>query len=327
MSMHNSELAPFDTRFDQALAGPSAPMRLALVTPARNEAEFIEDTIKAVIAQTVRPIKWAIVSDGSTDGTDDIVSKYAAIHPWIELVRAPERSERDFAGKVHAFKAGYARLMAIPYDVVGNLDADITFDDEYFEFLLGKFSENVRLGVAGTPFQDQGRQYDYRFTSLDHVSGACQLFRRECFENIGGYTPIRTGGVDLVAVITARMKGWETRTFPEKVSLHHRKMGTAKHNAMMSTFHGGYTDYTHGCDPLWEWFRCMYQMTRSPIVVNGGFCLAGYLWAVATRAERVVSRDFIQFRAVEQRRRLHGFFSSALGLRRQKLQGNQADRG
>src|SRR5271166_3066755 len=124
-----------------------------LITPARNESQFIELTIKSVVSQTVRPIKWVIVSDGSTDGTDDIVKKYAADHPWIELVRMPERRERHFAGKVHAFNAGYAKVRDLDYDVIGNLDADITFDEGYFDFLLREFAASPRLGVAGTPFR------------------------------------------------------------------------------------------------------------------------------------------------------------------------------
>ena len=158
-----------------------------LVSPARNEALFIELTIKSVIAQTVRPIKWIIVSDGSTDGTDEIVSKYAADHSWIELVRTPERRERHFAGKVHAFNAGYARVKDLHYEAIGNLDADISFDADYFSFLLHKLVDDRSLGLVGTPFKDGATPtYDYRFVSIEHVSGACQLFRRECFEQSVG---------------------------------------------------------------------------------------------------------------------------------------------
>jgi len=141
-----------------------------LITPARNEAEYIELTLKSVVAQTVLPLKWVIVSDGSTDGTDDIVNKYSAGRPWIELIRMPEREERHFAGKVHAFNAGYARVAELKYDVIGNLDGDVSFDEQYFDFLLRKFTENPRLGVAGTPFREGSFQYDYRFTSIEHVS-------------------------------------------------------------------------------------------------------------------------------------------------------------
>lgn len=289
-----------------------AKLKLVLVTPARNEAAFIEGTLKSVIAQTVRPVRWVVISDGSTDGMDDVVSKYLADYPWIELVRMPERKERHFAGKVHAFNAGYARLKDLDYDVIGNLDADITFDEGYFDFLLRKFAENPQLGVAGTPFKEESRHYDYRFTSIDHVSGACQLFRRTCFEQIGGYRPIKTGGVDLIAVITARMKGWQTRSFPEKACIHHRKMGSAKQSALVNAFDGGRTDYTHGCYAVWEVFRCLYQMTRPPIVLGGSLCLAGFLWAMATRAEKVVSADLVQFRRTEQMRRLRDFINRAI---------------
>ena len=112
--------------------------KYVLVTPARNEAQFIELTIKSVVSQTVRPLKWVIVSDGSTDGTDDIVSKYAAEYPWIELVRMPERRERHFAGKVGAFNAGRAAVRDLQFDVIGNLDADVSFESGHFEFLVGQ---------------------------------------------------------------------------------------------------------------------------------------------------------------------------------------------
>ena len=150
-----------------------------LITPARNEAQFIDLTIKSVVRQTVTPLKWVIVSDGSTDSTDAIVAKYAADHSWIELVRMPARRERHFAGKVHAFNAGYARVKDLDYDVIGSLDGDISFDEDYFAFLLRKMVENSALGLVGTPFREGSNLvYDYRFVNIEHVSGACQLFRR-----------------------------------------------------------------------------------------------------------------------------------------------------
>jgi len=283
------------------------------VTPARNEAQFIELTIKSVIAQTVRPIRWVIVSDGSTDGTDEIVAKYTSDNPWIELVRMPERRERHFAGKVHAFNAGHAKMSDLDHDVIGNLDADITFDEEYFEFLLRKFGENPWLGVAGTPFQDKSVQYDYRIVSTQHVSGACQLFRRECFEEIGGYTPSKAGGVDLLAVTAARMKGWQTKAFLEKKSIHNRKMGSATHSTLRRAFDGGRADYLLGCDPLWLLGRSTYRLvTGRPIVLNGSLCLAGYLWAIVTRQEKVAPPDLVRFRRREERGRLLDLLKKAM---------------
>ena len=173
--------------------------RYVLITPARNEAQYIEQTIESVLAQTVRPLKWVIVSDGSTDGTDEIVTRYMADHPWIELARMPERSERHFAGKVYAFNAGYARVADLDYDVIGNLDADVSFETGHFEFLVGKFGENPQLGVVGAAFREGSEQYDYRFTNIENVWGGCQLFRRECFETIGGCVPLKGGCIEHIA--------------------------------------------------------------------------------------------------------------------------------
>jgi glycosyltransferase involved in cell wall biosynthesis len=285
-----------------------------VITPARNEAHFIERTLESVVAQTVRPAKWVIVSDGSTDGTDDIVSKYAAEHSWIELLRMPERRERHFAGKVMAFNAGYARVKDVPYEAIVSLDGDISFDEGYFEFLLGKLAADRALGLVGTPFRDsQNETYDYRFVSIEHVSGACQVFRRECFEQIGGYVPVKGGGIDHIAVITARMKGWKTRAFPEKACTHHRDMGTAQRGSVMARFKFGMQDYALGGHPLWEVFRTLYQMSNRPYVVGGLMVGCGYFWAMVRRAPRPVSRELIAFRRREQMQRLKNFLTGNRG--------------
>jgi len=281
--------------------------RYVLITPARNEAKFIELTLKSMITQTIPPLKWVIVSDGSTDGTDEIVRKYATDYPWIELLCMPERKERHFAGKVHAFNAGYARVNGLNYDIIGNLDGDVSFDEEYFDFLLKKFAENPRLGVAGTPFREGSFQYDYRFTSIEHVSGQVQLFRKQCFEEIGGFIPRKIGGVDMVAVTTARMKGWQTRTFLEKPYIHQRQMGTATANAWKAAFKVGRSDYLLGSHPIWEFSRCIYQTTRPPILVGGALRFVGFFWTMISRNEKQVPVDFIRFRRKEQMQRLRNF--------------------
>lgn len=280
-----------------------------IVSPARNEAEFIELTLRSVVAQTVRPLRWVIVSDGSTDGTDELVKKYAAEHPWIELVRMPERTERHFAGKVGAFNAGYARMKDLDYRVIASLDADISFEPDYFQFLLTKLATDPLLGLTGTPFQElSGRKYDYRFVSIEHVSGACQVFRRECFEAIGGYVPVKGGSIDHIAVISSRMKGWKTRTWPEKVCIHHRVIGTAQRIALSAKFKYGIKDYVIGSHPVWELFRAAYQMVLPPYGVGGLALGAGYVWAMVRRLDRPVSRELIVFHRAEQMRRLKKVF-------------------
>jgi len=281
-----------------------------LITSARNEAELIESTILSVVAQTVRPLKWVIVSDGSTDGTDAIISKYAADHPWIELMRMPERRQRSFGGKAHAVNAAYASVRSLDFQVVVNLDADISVSRDHFAYLLSKLAADPALGIVGAPFQEaSGETYDYRFVSIEHVSGACQVFRRRCFEEINGYTPLAGGGVDHVAVIRARMNGWKTRTFVDRVCLHHRKIGTAEHSTLKAWFRTGVKDYSLGGHPLWELSRAMFRMTRRPFLVGGLALGAGYFWAAIRRVERPLPPEFQAFHRREQMRRMKKFLA------------------
>lgn len=289
-------------------------LKYVLITPARNEEAFIEQTIESVVKQTVRPLRWVIVSDGSTDRTDDIARKYAAQHGWIVFVRMPERRERHFAGKVGSFNAGCERLKELQYDVIGNLDADISFDEGYFEFLLGKLAQDSRLGVVGTPFSESGKTYDFRFSSLDHVSGACQMFRRECFEAIGGYVPVKGGGIDVIAVLSARMRGWRTQTFPEKTCMHNKPMGSAAYgHKLMAEFRLGQRQYRLGFHPLWQLFRSAYQMTRKPYVMGGAALFLGYFQSMLLGVERPVSLELVQFQRRDQMRRLRSFVGLGAG--------------
>lgn len=281
----------------------------AIITPARNEEAFLEATIRSVIAQTIRPTRWIIVSDGSTDHTDEIAKRYAAEHPWIELIRMPEHRERQFAAKANCFNAGYARLKNVEYDIIGNLDADITFEKDYFEFLLGKFAESPRLGVAGTPFVEDAAErnqhtYAHQFAQLQHVSGACQLFRKQCFDEVGGYVPIKGGAIDWIAVTTARMKGWQTRTFLEKVCLHHRKLGTGTDKERMVRFRYGQKAYYVGGHPLWETLRGLFQIRQKPLILGSAYFLFGFYWAALTRMPRPVSPELMAFHRAEQMSRL-----------------------
>jgi biofilm PGA synthesis N-glycosyltransferase PgaC len=290
------------------------PLKYVLITPARDEAAFIRLTLESVVAQSVLPLKWVIVSDGSTDRTDEIVKEYVGKHNWIEFLRMPERTERHFGGKVLAFDAGRERVKGLPYDVIGNLDGDTSFEPDYLEYLLGKFSQDSRLGVAGTNYLEaNSMKYDYRFTNIEDVTGQCQLFRRECFEQIGGYKPNKDGGVDLFATLAARMHGWRTLTFTDKYFIHHRPSGTAKVSTLLVEFYNGRKDYSFGCHPLWQPFRAAYRLTKKPYIIGGCLLFAGYYWAVLTGRPKSVSDDLIRFRRKEQINRLRNLFWRVLG--------------
>ena len=285
-------------------------MKYVLITPARNEEAFIEKTLDSVIRQTRLPERWVIVDDGSTDRTAEIVEKYAKGNPWIELVRRAQRPDRNFAGKAHAFNAGFERVRSLDFDVIGNLDADISFEPDYFEFLLGKFTEFPGLGVTGTTMREANHDaLKNTFYHFRDVFGACQLFRRECFQQVGGYTPIQWGGIDWIAVRTARLKGWETRSFPDKIFFHHRPMGATESNVFKARFDYGRKDYFLGNHPLWQVFRVSYQMLQRPYVIGGLTLAAGYIYSFVARIERPVTPELLRLHRREQLERLKSLFT------------------
>ena len=293
------------------------PLSCILVTPARNEEAFIEKNIQSVVSQTVRPTRWVIVNDGSTDDTATIAHRYAALHDWIEVVDMPEHRDRSFAAKARCFAAGYVRVKLIDHDIIGNLDADISFEKDHLEFLLQRFAEDPQLGVAGTIFKEEGYSSEIdSFEGQTHVAGQCQLFRRECFEAIGGYVPHKAGGIDWIAVTTARMKGWRTRSFREKWFFHHRSLGTAERSKLASSFSYGEKDYYLGNHPLWQLFRVVYRMAKRPYVIDGLAVGFGYLWAAFRRIDRPVSADLMRFHRAEQMRKLTAIVKSLIRFRR-----------
>lgn len=288
-----------------------------LITPARNEQAFIEKTLQSMVRQTVLPLKWVIVDDGSTDSTAEIVKPYLTQHPWIELVQMPQRRDRSFAAKVQAFNAGYEQVNALPYEFIGNMDADVSFGNDHFEFIIAKMVEEPVVGVAGTAYTQPGWDSTKdSFEGQSSVHGACQLFRRQCFSDIGGYQPNRGGGIDWIAVTTARMKGWKTVNYPGRRFHHYRAMGTAQRSGLGAAFDYGKKDYFLGGSPLWEFFRVGYRMTKRPILWGGIALLTGYCWAAIRRVERPVSRELMRFHRQEQMKKLRAILGTLLRLKK-----------
>jgi poly-beta-1,6-N-acetyl-D-glucosamine synthase len=289
-------------------------MKYILITAARNEELFITKTLDSVVTQTALPERWIIIDDGSTDRTAEIVESYAKRHPWIQLLRRPRRVDRNFAGKVQAVTAGLDQARALEFEIIGNLDADISFEPDYIEFLLQRLSEDGELGVAGTPFTQDGGYDSARdsFEGDNYVAGPCQLFRYRCFQEIGGYVPNPAGGVDWIAVMTARMKGWKVRAFPEKRFHHYRTMGTAGRGTLGALFSYGEKDYYLGGSPLWQLFRVAYRMGKKPVLLGGLALLLGYVWAALRRVNRVVSPELMRFHRHEQMKKLRAVFCTLL---------------
>ena len=292
-------------------------MPYVLITPARNEEQLIAKVIQSVTQQTVLPAKWVIVNDGSTDATQSIVSQYLAKHEWMELLNLSPHRDRSFAAKVHAFNAGYERVKNLEYKVIGNLDSDVSFDADYIEFLLDKFEKDARLGVTGTIFREEGySSATDSFEGQNHVAGGCQLFRRQCFEEIGGYVPNKAGGIDWIAVTTARMMGWTTRSYREKWFYHYRSLGTAERSRLASLYSYGEKDYYLGGHILWEIFRVAYRATKKPYLVGGIALFSGYVSAFFRQVKRPVSDQLMRFHRKEQLKKLKAILKSKITLKR-----------
>jgi poly-beta-1,6-N-acetyl-D-glucosamine synthase len=288
------------------------PLSYVLVTSAYNEEQFIGHTIQSVLSQTILPVQWVIVSDGSTDGTDGIVQRAAAEATFIRLVRLTEVHTRNFAAQVHAINAGIRSLATVNYDFIGNLDADVSFGPTYFEQLLNRFGCAPRLGLAGGVIREldgstlsaPGRE---RLRSVPH---AVQMFRRDCYQAIGPYRALRHGGPDTVAEVTARMKGWEVEGFPDLIVQHHRFTSSAG-GVLLGRFRQGAMDYSLGYDPLFELVKCARRIRQRPFAVGALGRLAAFCWCYVSARRREVPPEFVEFLRAEQRGRLRQYLFAA----------------
>jgi glycosyltransferase involved in cell wall biosynthesis len=285
-------------------------MKYVLVTSARTEQAFVAKTLESVVAQTQLPERWVIVDDGSTDDTAEIAARYAERFPWIVLVRNPRREGRNFASKANNVNGALAQIQNLDFDILGNLDADTSFAPDYMEFLVRKFAEDPKLGVVGTPFTQDGGYDSTRdsFEGENYVAGPIQLFRRECWNDIGGYIANSAGGVDWIAVMTARMKGWSVHSFADKRYHHHRSMGTAGRSDVAALFSYGQKDYYLGNSPVWQLFRVTYRLAKKPYIAGGIALLLGYCWAAFRQTKRPISRELMRFHRADQMKKLKAIF-------------------
>jgi Glycosyl transferase family 2 len=282
-------------------------MSYVLVTAAYNEAALIEKTLNSVAAQTILPKKWVIVSDGSTDRTDEIAQAYAKRFPFIQVIRMDRDPGRSFVSKVYAVREGFKRVLGMPFDFVGNLDADVSFEDTYFEGLLKKFQADPKLGVGGGWILEEldGTYQPRKFNSRVWVPHAVQLLRRSCYEAVGDYVPLPYGGEDFWAVVSARMRGWRAESFPDLPVKHHRRTASAG-GLLRNRFRTGLMDYSLGYHPAYELMKCARRVPERPYGVGTAVALAGFASGYLRRSPRAVSSEFVTFIRREQMRRFTG---------------------
>lgn len=280
--------------------------RYAVVTAAHNEAAFIERTCLSMAAQQQRPSRWIVVDDASSDGTPRLLSAFAAAHPgWVEVVPVTRAPGRDFRHKVNAFNLGLARAQLAGFDFIGNLDADIELPADYYATMLRHFASDPALGIAGGVVHSciDGAYVDQKIAP-DSVAGAVQLFRRECFESIGGYRPLPRGGIDAAAEIQARHAGWSVRNYPEIAVLEHRRTASAAGTPLKARLREGRRLYSLGYAFSFFTARCVRRALEQPPLLGSATAMLGYMAAALQREPHALPREVVTYLRGEQRRKL-----------------------
>lgn len=286
-----------------------------LITPAKNEGQHIERLLKCVIAQTVPPAKWVIISDGSTDDTEAVVEFYQQRHTFIDLVRKENDGSRDFNSKVKAIQLGLSRLEGLDYQYLGNLDADASFAPDYYEKILRHFIRNECLGIAAGATVDVINGVPHKtLASNDSVGGIAQFFRRECWEQIGGYRPMKLGGEDSTAEIMARMYGWEVKKVENLQVYHHREMGTGSWGLWDRRLYQGRHFYSLGHHPLFFTLKCVYRTREKPYLLGSFLLMMGYLSGYFSKERVQIPQQVVAFLRAEQMEKLY----SLLKIQRHK---------
>ena len=284
--------------------------RVLIVTPARNEAHFLPRVIESIVGQSQRPACWVIVDDGSTDETFAIAERAAREHDWIRVLRRRDRGQRVLgSGVIHAFEYGRSWYEG-DYDYVAKMDADVTVGPRYLETAMKKFADDPELGaLSGKVYREDSDGRVEEFMIDDMVAGQWKLYRRETFEDIGGFVPrVMWDGIDFHQ---ARRCGWKTRSFEDAdlAILHHRLMGSSERNVLVGRLRWGRGQWFLGSHPLYVAASALWRMREKPRFLGGLLIFAGFLGAWLRGDERYGSRAF--------RRDLHTWqWNRLLGLTR-----------
>jgi poly-beta-1,6-N-acetyl-D-glucosamine synthase len=291
--------------------------RYILITPAKNEEAYIEKTAQSVIRQTILPLRWVIVDDGSTDKTGEIARRFAAQNRFIVIVSVPQGA-RNFGAKVKAFHTGMKEIAGLEFDYIGNLDADVSFEPNLYERLLSEFEHHPKLGItSGVIYETINNKWSYAHSNPEWcVGGAAQFFRRGCFEEIGGYKPVELGGEDTILEYLAREKGWEVRAIKNLKLFHHKPSLKSNVNELKNNFKMGLQEFQYGASPVFEIAKSTKRMLKQPYVIGGLVRLLGYFWLLMTFSKKSIEPEIARIIARQQRRRLLHDIAEAIRFKR-----------
>jgi glycosyltransferase involved in cell wall biosynthesis len=281
------------------------PFTYVLISAVRNEERYLSQTITSVIAQTIRPVKWIIVSDNSTDATLEIASSFVIEYPFIEVVPHVNGGLPGFASKVHALQQAVKLLSEMEYDFIGVLDGDISLTVNYYELLLNRFFQNPKLGLAGGILFDvcNGQEFD-RKSSPWSVPGGIQFFRKQCFQDLGGFIPSKYGGEDTILEVLARMHSWEVHSFKDLKGWHWKTTGYTQGSLPVYAFNQGRRDYACGITLVFEIFKSYAHLHEKPFGLHVPLRIAGFIWSILRKDERLLPRSYIRYYRDEQMSRL-----------------------
>ena len=276
-----------------------------IITPVRDEALYIQKTIASVLAQTILPAQWVIVDDGSTDGTGEILGRYAAQHAWIKDIHRANRGHRASGGGViEAFYDGYAALGDTGWEFIVKLDGDLSFPPDYFERCLARFAAEPRLGIGGgmVCFDDQGQLREESVGDPPfHVRGATKIYRRGCWDQIGPL--VRAPGWDTIDEVKANMLGWTTRTFRDIPLVQHKSTGLAD-GSWRNWFKNGRANYITGYHPVFMLAKCFKRAFRPPLFIQALVLWAGFSSGYFMQIPQVKDRDTVRYLRQQQIRRM-----------------------
>ncbi|MCM0082862.1 glycosyltransferase family 2 protein [Geomonas sp. Red32] len=282
--------------------------RYVVVTPVKDEASYIVETLESVCRQTLKPARWVVVDDGSRDETATLVRRYAARHDWIELVQMKKNATR-FPGPpvVTAFNCGAQRLASLDYDFIVKLDGDLRLSADYFERLAGRFLDDPTLGIAsGVYLEREGGGWSVIRMPAYHAAGASKMVRRCCFEEIGGFSP--TLGWDTLDEIKAQARGWKTAHFDDLPFQHLKSEGSGIGKLKTSMLHGRIFYLTGGRADLFLVKALKRMLVGRPPILHGVLMMWGYLTAAGTGKRLVTREEAARYNALLASRLKRGAF-------------------
>lgn len=274
-----------------------------IITPVRDEEDYLERTILSVVRQRSLPMQWILMDDGSRDRTGEIIDRYAGQYPWITACHRTDRGFRNSAGgEIDAFYEGYEHVAYTGWDFLVKLDGDLSFSPDYFAQCFAEFTKNPLLGIAGGGiYHDLNGRITLEESPLFHVRGATKIYRRECWDAIGGL--LRVPGWDTIDELKANMLGWTTRTFPALRLLHYRYTGAAD-GAWKNGVKDGRANYIAGYHPIFMILKCATRILKQPRLVGSAGLMLGFLGGYWRRTPRVQDPPLICYTRNQQMRRL-----------------------